>query len=162
MAQIIAIAAVARDWAIGKDGKLPWHYKADLRFFREVTTRNVVVMGWNTWESIGRPLPDRLNVVLSRERTVTDFPNVLTLRSREAVLELRAFLKCDVCIIGGAGVYQTFARDIERWIITEIPLDVDGADTFLPPDLLADFGLNETRRLDEELTARFYVKKDDK
>ena len=67
---IIGIVAVARDMAIGRDGKLPWHYPSDLKFFKRTTVRNTVVMGSNTWRSIGKPLPDRLNIVLSRSANI--------------------------------------------------------------------------------------------
>jgi len=63
---IIGIVAIAKNYAIGKDGKLPWHYSSDLKFFKETTAGNAVVMGSNTWRSIGKPLPNRLNVILSR------------------------------------------------------------------------------------------------
>ncbi len=63
---IIGIVAVAKNFAIGKDGKLPWHYSADLKFFKETTLNHAIVMGFNTWNSIGKPLPKRLNIVLSQ------------------------------------------------------------------------------------------------
>jgi dihydrofolate reductase len=56
---IIGIVAIAQNYAIGKDGKLPWHYPADLKFFKQTTTNHAVVMGFNTWKSIGKPLPNR-------------------------------------------------------------------------------------------------------
>ena len=56
---IFAIIAIAKNYAIGKDGKLPWHYPADLKFFKETTTGHAVLMGSHTWDSIGRPLPNR-------------------------------------------------------------------------------------------------------
>ena len=64
---IIGIAAVDRKGAIGKGGKLPWHYSADMKFFRETTTGHAVVMGRKTWFTIGKPLKNRLNIVLSRD-----------------------------------------------------------------------------------------------
>ena len=84
---IIAIVAIAKNYAIGKDGKLPWHYPADLKFFKETTTGHAVVMGSHTWESIGRPLPNRLNIVLSRSAEIEETPNVRLLRSKDEVLE---------------------------------------------------------------------------
>jgi dihydrofolate reductase len=78
---IIGIVAIAKNFAIGKDGKLPWHYSADLKFFKQTTVNNAVVMGFNTWKSIGKPLPKRLNIVLSRSQTIENQPEVLLLRS---------------------------------------------------------------------------------
>ena len=62
---IIGIVAVDRNLAIGKGGKLPWHYSADMKFFKETTIGNAVVMGRRTWLTLKEPLPDRLNIVLS-------------------------------------------------------------------------------------------------
>ena len=151
-----AIIAVAQNLAIGKNGKLPWHYKSDLRFFKQTTTGNAVVMGWNTWTSIGKPLPNRLNIVLSRTKSIENRATVLLMRSREEVLALRPFLNCDLCIIGGASIYSLFQNDIEKWIVTEIPQTIEDADTFMPPDFLDKFRLAETNTLEENLTVNFY------
>lgn len=153
---IIAIVAIAQNMAIGKDGKLPWHYKSDLRFFKQTTTGNAVVMGAKTWESIGKPLPNRLNIVLSRKKTIENQPSMLLARSREEVLALVPYLNCDLFITGGAGVYELFKNDIERWLVTEIPYAVEDADTFLPADFLAGFDLREMQTLEEGLPVKVY------
>src|SRR5947199_7167002 len=67
---IIGIVAVDRNLAIGKGGKLPWHYSADMKFFKETTTGNTVVMGRRTWLTLKGPLKDRQNIVLSREENL--------------------------------------------------------------------------------------------
>ena len=67
---IIGIAAVDRQGAIGKGGKLPWHYSADMKFFRETTTGHAVVMGRKTWLTLDKPLKNRLNIVLSRDASL--------------------------------------------------------------------------------------------
>jgi len=89
---IVGIAAVDRNGAIGKGGKLPWHYKADLRFFREQTIGHACVMGRNTWISLLKPLPNRLNIVLSRNSGFTLPPGVILLRDAESVLSLAPYL----------------------------------------------------------------------
>ena len=144
---IIGIVAIAQNFAIGKDGKLPWHYAADLKFFKETTTGNAVVMGANTWRSIGKPLPDRLNVVLSRSGNVETPPEVMKLEGRDEVIALADLLIRDVFIIGGAKTYAAFADVIEKWIVTEVPVTVDHADTFMPNDFLDEFEVEETRDL---------------
>jgi dihydrofolate reductase len=155
---IIGIAAIAQNFAIGKDGKLPWHYSADLKFFKETTRGNTVVMGFHTWKSIGKPLPKRLNIVLSRSQNLENQPRVLLVRSKEEILALAEFLKGDLFIIGGAKTYNNFADIIEKWIVTEIPLTVDDADAFMPEDFLEDFELTETRELDDNLRVKIFVK----
>lgn len=155
---IIGIVAIAKDLAIGKDGKLPWHYPADLKFFKRTTTGNAVVMGFNTWRSIGRPLPNRLNIVLSRSAQIEDEPNLIFLRSPHEVVELSHYLKCDVYIIGGAKTYESFSDVIDKWIVTHIPETVENADVFMGKDLLVGFEATGSTKLEEGLTAVSYEK----
>ncbi len=155
---IIGIVAIANNFAIGKDGKLPWHYSADLKFFKETTSGNAVVMGFNTWKSIGKPLPKRLNIVLSRSNNLENQPNVLLLRSVEEVLSLSKYLKGDLYIIGGAETYKNFADAIEKWIVTEIPVSVEDANAFMSKDFLSNFELQETRELENNLQIKIFVR----
>jgi dihydrofolate reductase len=155
---IIGIVAIAQNLAIGKDGKLPWHYSADLKFFKQTTAGNAVVMGFNTWNSIGKPLPKRLNVVLSRSREIENHPNVLLMRNKEEVLALSKYLNCDLFIIGGAETYKNFADVIEKWIVTEVPETVEEADAFMPEDFLDGFALQKTESLENDLKVKFYEK----
>ena len=67
---IIGIVAIAQNFAIGKGGKLPWHYSSDLKFFKETTIGNAIVMGRKTFDSIGKALPNRLNIVLKKEKKI--------------------------------------------------------------------------------------------
>lgn len=155
---LIGIVAIARNFAIGKDGKLPWHFPADLRFFKETTVGNAVVMGFHTWESIGKPLPKRLNIVLSRSANLENRTDVLLLRSKEEVLGLSKYLKGDLFIIGGAKTYAEFADALEKWIVTEVPLEIEDADTFMEKDFLNGFKLQETIELENDLRVKIFVK----
>ena len=152
---IIGIVAIAKNNAIGRGGKLPWHYSADLRFFKQTTTGNAVVMGSTTWRSIGRPLPDRLNIVLSRSGLIDIIPEVMRLGSKSEVLNLSRYLNRDVFIIGGAKTYAEFADVIERWVVTDVPVSIDDADTFMPSDFLDGFEQYDVRDLDDGLRVRF-------
>ncbi len=153
---IVGIVAITQNYAIGKNGKLPWHYSADLKFFKQTTLNHAVVMGFNTWKSIGKPLPKRLNIVLSHSQNIENQPNVLVLRSTAEVLALSKYLNCDLFIIGGAKTYETFADVIEKWIVTEVPLSVKNADTFMPTDFLSNFQLQETKELEDNLKIRIF------
>jgi dihydrofolate reductase len=155
---IIAIVAIAKNYAIGKDGKLPWHYPADLKFFKETTTGHAVVMGSHTWESIGRPLPNRLNIVLSRSAEIGETPNVRLLRSKEEVLELAKTLDTDIFIIGGAKTFETFADSIDKWLVTEVPVEVEGADTFMLADFLDRFRMTAEIDLADGLKVKIFEK----
>ena len=154
---IIGIVAIAKNFAIGKGGKLPWHYSADLKFFKQTTSGNAVVMGRKTFDSIGKPLPNRLNIVLSRHIEIEN-PQVLVGRSKESILELAKYLKGDLFIIGGASIYREFAGVIEKWIVTEIPETIEDADAFLPKDFLEGFEAVEIIELEGDLRAKIYKK----
>lgn len=156
---IIGIVAIAKNFAIGENGKLPWYYSSDLKFFKQTTTNHAVVMGFNTWKSIGKLLPNRLNIVLSRSQNVENQPNVLLLRSAEEVAALAKYLKCDVFVIGGAKTYENFADRINEWIVTEIPETIEDADTFMPTDFLDKFELHETKDLADDLRVKFFAKR---
>lgn len=153
---IIGIVAVDRNGAIGKDGKLPWHYSADLRFFKATTTGNAVVMGHNTWRTLKNPLPNRLNIVLSRKAEIAAQDSVLVLRDVESVLSLAKNMKTDLFVIGGAQVYSAFLPYIDKWIVTGVPLTAEGADTFMPANYLEGFVRTESKELENDLKVSFY------
>ncbi len=156
---LIGIIAIAKNFAIGKDGKLPWHYSSDLKFFKQTTGGNAVVMGHNTWLSLPkRPLPNRLNIVLSRTAQTESEPNVLIMRDMESVLALKNYLACDLFVIGGAKAYESFQNVMDKWIVTEVPIEIEDADTFMRKDFLDGFQLKETIELDDQLAVRFYEK----
>jgi dihydrofolate reductase len=153
---IIGIVAVDRNGAIGRGGTLPWHYSADLKFFKEQTTGNVCVMGRRTWEALKKPLPDRLNVVLTRNASVEEQPGVVVLKDARAVLSLAPYLARHVFVIGGRQIFDAFAPEIDEWIVTEVPLSVADADTFMPRDFLAGFAPRDSRQLTDDLRVTFY------
>jgi len=153
---IIGIVAVDQNGAIGKGGSIPWHYSADLKFFKQQTVGNACVMGHRTWLSLKKPLPDRLNIVMSRSQEIEAQESVIVLRDRLSVLSLRPYLACDLFIIGGEQVYQTFLDVIDKWIVTEIPLKVEDADTFMPEDYLRGFKAYDSEQLEENLKVTFY------
>ncbi len=155
---IIGIVAVDRNGAIGKGGKLPWHYSADMKFFKETTTGNTCVMGYKTWLTLKKPLPNRLNIVLSRQSDIEPQPGVLLLRDVESVLSLAKDLTGDLFVIGGEQVYRSFLPYIEKWIVTEVPLTVEGADAFVPENYLEEFVLKESKTIGDDLKVSFYTK----
>jgi dihydrofolate reductase len=156
---IIGIVAIAKNFAIGKDGKLPWHYPSDLKFFKQTTTGNVVVMGWTTWKSIGKPLPNRLNIILSRKGKIDDHAEVIVVPSKEAVLKTAKTQGGDTYIIGGSQTYQTFTDEIDKWLVTEVPIEVEGADTFMPHDFLDGFEERDQIDLSDGLIVRVFQRK---
>ncbi|REJ75221.1 MAG: dihydrofolate reductase [Acidobacteria bacterium] len=156
---VTGIVAVSENLAIGKSGKLPWHYSSDLKFFKRTTLHNAVVMGSTTWKGIGKPLPKRLNIVLSRKGGIDERPGVLHFQNTESVLALEEYLNCDLFVIGGSKTYESFAGKIERWIVTEIPKTVEDADTFMPADFLEGFELLITEDGEKGLKIKTYGRK---
>lgn len=153
---IIGIAAVARNGAIGKKGKLPWHYSADMKFFKNTTMGHAVVMGRKTWLTLKKPLTGRLNIVLTRDGNLEPQESLLVLSDIDSVLSFNNSLTTDMFVIGGAQIYREFLPHIEKWIITEVPLTVDGADAFMPDGYLDNFKRDGSEKLDDDLVVRFY------
>jgi len=153
---IIGIAAVDRKGAIGRGGKLPWHYSEDMKFFRETTTGNAVVMGRKTWLTIGKPLKNRLNIVLSRDSSIEPQESLLVFSDIESVVSFSNSLATDLFVIGGAQIYEAFLTHIEKWIITKVPLTVSGADAFMPKGYLDGFKVVDKRSIGEDLVVKFY------
>lgn len=153
---LIGIVAADKNGAIGRGGTVPWHYPSDMKFFREQTTGHACVMGYKTWLSLKKPLRNRLNIVLSRTSEVEPQEGVVLLRDRLAVLSLKSYLAGDLFIIGGEQVYRAFLPDIEKWVVTEIPLAVEDADTFMPKDFLEEFEQYESQLLEDNLGVKFY------
>ena len=153
---IIGIVAVDRNLAIGKGGTLPWHYSADMKFFKETTTGNAVLMGSRTWRTLKGPLKDRINLVLSRDPNLRSNDSVTVMSALDSALKFAQGYDGHLFVIGGARVYEAFLPHVERWIVTEVPLWVEGADTFMPSNFLDGFELYEVRQLDEGLRAKFY------
>ncbi len=166
---IIGIVAIDHKGATGKGGTIPWHYPADMKFFREETTGHACVMGRRTWDSLKRPLKNRLNIVLSRSAAVAtremekdeglqgdERQSVIFLPDKRSVLALAPYLSCHIYVIGGVQIYKIFQPEIEQWVVTEIPLTVEDADTFMPPDFLQNFRPRESRELADGLKVTFY------
>lgn len=141
--RIVLVAAVADNGVIGRDGAMPWHLPEDLRHFREVTTGHTVVMGRVTYESIGRPLPNRTNVVITRDpEWAAGRPDgVVVARSLEEALTSTG--ADQVVVMGGAQVYEAAMPLADVQILTEVHQSPEG-DTFYPAFDRAEW--RETRR----------------
>jgi dihydrofolate reductase len=153
---IIGIVAVAENGAIGKGGKLPWHYSSDMKFFRETTTGHAVVMGRKTWLTLGKPLKNRLNIVISRGSEIEPHDSLLVLRDVESVLSLTKSLDGDLFVIGGAQIYREFLLHIDKWIVTEVPLVIEAADALMPGNYLEGFKQVDSKPLEEGLVVKVY------
>lgn len=126
--RVSLIAAVAANRVIGNAGRLPWRLRDDLARFRRLTLGHPVVMGRRTWESLGKPLDGRRNIVLTR--SAGGFSGCDTVASREEALQMSE--GDELFVIGGAAVYELFLPVATRLLITHVDAEVPG-DTLFPP-----------------------------
>lgn len=123
------IVAVARNGAIGRDNRLLWHISEDLQYFKRLTRGHTVAMGRRTFESIGRPLPERVNIVISRSLSPQEG---IVVAPDMASAIARCSDEDELFIIGGGRVYRDALPLAQRLYLTEVHADYDG-DTFFPP-----------------------------
>ena len=126
---ISMIAAMADNRIIGKDNQMPWHLPADFAWFKRCTMGKPVVMGRKTYESIGRPLPGRLNIVISRDASLS-IEDVTTVTSIEQALEVAGEVE-EVMIIGGGAIYAACLPMANKLYVTHIEAEIEG-DTQFP------------------------------
>jgi len=137
------IAAMADNRVIGRDNKMPWHLPEELAYFKQVTMGKPIVMGRNTFESIGRPLPGRKNIVISRD-TQLKIDGATVVNSIDAAIE--AGDDCEeLMIIGGAMLYNEMLPRTDILYLTEIDLNVEG-DTYFP-----DYNKYSWEKVDTEM-----------
>lgn len=132
--KVSMIVAAAQNGVIGRNNELPWRLPEDLKYFKSVTMGKPVIMGRKTHESIGRPLPGRLNVVISRQPRASDDPNLRWVDSIEAALALvrrEQPQAAEVIIMGGEEIYRQSLPLADRIYLTRVAADVDG-DAFFP------------------------------
>lgn len=132
---ISMIAAMADNRIIGKDNQMPWHLPADFAWFKRCTMGKPVVMGRKTYESIGRPLPGRLNIVISRDASLS-IEGVTTVTSIEQALEIAGEVE-EVMIIGGGAIYAACLPMANKLYVTHIEAEIDGDTQF--PDWGSEF-----------------------
>lgn len=128
---ISCIVAISKNNVIGKDNQIPWYLPADLKYFKKVTTNHHVIMGRNCYESIGKPLPNRTNVIITRDAFFIS-SNCLVARSIEDALHMAYDNgEEEAFIIGGGQIYEQTVDLWDRLYLTEVDLEVDG-DVFFP------------------------------
>lgn len=142
-APLSLIAAISPDRVIGKAGGIPWHVPEDLKYFKRLTTGHAVIMGRRTWDEVGRPLPGRRNLVVSRQAG-------LALEGAEVFADLESAIAAaretdpEPMVIGGGAIYRLALPLATRIYLTEIPREVEGDTTF--PDLDPGAWVERSRR----------------
>lgn len=145
---ISMIAAIGKNRELGKNNDLIWHFKDDMKFFRETTTGNTVVMGRKTFESLPHALPNRRNVVITSNKNYSA-QGAEVAGSVSETLELTK--NDNVFIIGGGRIYSEFLKYADKLYLTEIDAECEDADTFFPDfnkadytaEKLTDFNVND-------------------
>jgi dihydrofolate reductase len=129
------IVAQSSNRVIGRDNKLPWYLPGDLKYFKQATMGKPIIMGRKTFESIGKPLPGRLNIVISRDasftaqgiKVVMSLPEAIELAESQALIDGVD----EAMIIGGAQIYALALPEVERLYITQVHADIEG-DAYFP------------------------------
>ena len=137
--ELVHVVAVDQQHCIGVNNSMPWHLPRDFQHFREITQGGVVVMGRKTFESIGRPLPKRINIVLTRQtdwqadgvHVTHSLEDALNLAAQQAQQQEQQQEKASIFVIGGADFYAQTLPFADRLELTHVALDVQG-DAFYP------------------------------
>jgi len=136
---------------IGANGTLPWHLPEDLAFFKKTTLGHPILMGRKTFESIGRPLPKRKNIVLTRDKSWSH-AGVEVIHSPDQIAEMEG----QIFIIGGAEIYQALSPLIDEWLVSHVQHSYAG-DTYLAPFEI-DFPKSEEVEGHENFTVKRYLR----
>lgn len=151
---LTAIVAMTSERVIGKDGGLPWHLPEDLKLFRRHTTGNPIVMGRKTWDSIGRPLPNRQSIVLTRDKNWSA-EGAEVIHHPEEINDLD-LITPHVFVIGGAQVYDLFMPHLDEILISHVYENHPGDTIF--PAFEEDFPTVKTEEVYETFELRRYSK----
>lgn len=154
MSRLIAIVAMTPEHVIGRNGTLPWHLPEDLAFFKRTTSGHPIVMGRKTYESIGRPLPKRRNIVLTRD-AAWSAPGVEVIHSPEE-LDALADLTGEIFIIGGAEIYAVFLDRLDELLVSWVYENHSGDTRF--PAFEDRFSIPEVTEKYEDFEVRRYLK----
>jgi len=127
---ISQIAALSSNYVIGNDNKLPWYYPEDLKHFKKITTGKTIVMGRKTFESIGRPLPNRTNIVLTRN-TERKHPWVEVVHTIDDLIAQHESSNDELMVIWGEQIYRLFLPHTTTLYLTEVKKEIEG-DAFFP------------------------------
>ena len=152
------IVARSKNNVIGKNGQIPWKIKGEQKQFRELTTGNAVIMGRKSYEEIGHPLPNRMNIVVSRIANYTG-ENLVTVKSLQEAIEAAGDV--DVYVAGGYGLFLEAISMVDKMYITEIDIEIEDGDVFFPEFDKNNFDITigETAGEDIKYTRTVYVRK---
>ena len=160
MIKISHVVALSKNNVIGIDNDLPWSLKSDLAHFKEYTSNKIIIMGRKTFESIGRPLPNRINYVVST--TIKNIDGVKIFSSTkeaidEAYKECACIQKDEIVIIGGGYLFRETLIDINKLILTRVDCEIDG-DIYYPEIDLSSWKLISTQSFTKDINNDYNFK----
>lgn len=147
--KISIIAAIGNNRELGKDNKLLWHIAEDLKHFKELTTGHAVIMGQKTFESIGKPLPDRLNIVLAKDPTLKIEGVAISNSIKDALTLAQDFNDDEIFFIGGGSVYAQTIDLADKLYLTKVDANFE-ADTFFPDYSKFNKVVSESKNFEED------------
>ncbi len=150
-----AVVAMSKERLIGKDGTMPWNLPEDLKLFKDLTMGHPILMGRKTYESIGRPLPGRQNIVLTRQRDWQASDKVTVIQDISQLCEIE-LMHPEVMVIGGGEIYKLLLPQISCLYVSEVHGDFVG-DTYFP-DFAAYFSQREPLRTFDGFELVRYIK----
>ena len=155
---IALIVARSRNNVIGRNGQIPWKIKGEQAQFKKLTTGNVVVMGRKSYEEIGHPLPNRMNIIVSLSANYSG-ENLVTVSSLQEAIEAAGDANIYVC--GGYGLFMEAIPIVEKMYITEIDIEITDGDVFFPEFNKDDFDIvvNKTEGEYIKFTRTIYTRK---
>ena len=130
MKNLTMIAAIGKNYELGRDGDLVWRFKNDMKFFKDNTWGKFIVMGRKTFYSLPSMLPGRRHVVLSHDDIT--IPGVIVVHSKEELLHLFRGYERELMVIGGASIYEMFLDEASKMLLTEVDDSCKNADVYFP------------------------------
>jgi dihydrofolate reductase len=157
--KLTGVVACDNRWGIGRDNRLPWHCPEDLTHFKNTTKGGIIIMGRKTFESIGRPLPGRITIVISRTCSANG-DGILQVSSPEMAIQtvwdlMQSVDGLNAFVVGGGEIYKAMGRWVDRYIITRIyhkKIDHFDCDARLDPTLLEAFTIEKVSDLEASRT----------
>ena len=145
------LVAVSPEGIIGKDNTIPWHYSADLKRFKRLTTGNTIIMGRKTWESLPiKPLPNRRNIVITRS-------SIKDIECFQSIDDALQTCEGDVWFIGGAGIYQEAMQKADIIDMTLVPDNVNGEKCIYFPEIDKSWIEGDTKTLEDDPKLRHKI-----
>lgn len=159
MKELNLIAAVADNYVIGANGKMPWHISEDFKLFKKNTVGSAIIMGSTTYQSIGKPLPDRLNIVLSR--SMEQLPGIIIARNLDEAIHIAEQERDSAFVIGGSKVYSDVVDRINFAYISHVKGHFEG-DTFFPKVDFSTWNIVDEQEYDAFTFKKYLVNQQEK